>query len=304
MKIKDAALLLVCFVLGYASFSAAQTTNTPDADGTASVALTSPTLNAPSSAASTADSEPSAPTPGGGGPPQVENAPDDQWHLSVSPYLWFPGVHGTVGAFNRDAGFAASAGDLISHLRLGLMGSAEARYDKVLFPMDMMWIRLRDDKALPFPNLPATSANVTGNIFILTPKLGFRVINGEKFKADFLTGVRYWHFGESLSFNPSRFGLNFSTSQNWVDPVVGGRIEEALSQKAVVTVAGDVGGWGIGSQLEYQVVGLLGYKLKPAMTLQAGYRYLYFNYAKSGIAAATANVAMSGVVVGMTLNLK
>ena len=116
MKIKNAVLILVCFVLGYASFSAAQQTKPLDTSVTASAALTSPTSNPTSSVAPTANSEPSA--PGSGGPPQIENAPDDQWHLSVSPYLWFPGTHGTAGAFNRDIGYRASAIDLLSHFRL------------------------------------------------------------------------------------------------------------------------------------------------------------------------------------------
>src|SRR2546423_11453516 len=302
MKIKNAVLILVCFVLGYASFSAAQQTKSLDTNVIANAALTSPTSSPTSSAASTANSEPSA--PGSGGPPQIENAPDDQWHLSLSPYLWFPGTHGTAGAFNRDIGYRASAIDLLSHFRFGLMGAAEARHDRVLFPLDMMWIRLRDDKALPFPGLSATSANLKASMFILTPKTGFRVINGEKFKADFLMGLRYWHFGENLQFNPTRLGLNFSKSQNWVDPLVGGKIEAAVSQKSVITVAGDVGGWGAASQLEYQLVGLLGYKLKPSMTLQAGYRYLYADYQKGGPAAANNKFALSGIILGFTLNLK
>ncbi len=85
---------------------------------------------------------------------------------------------------------------------------------------------------------------------------------------------------------------------------MGGKIEAAVSQKAVITVAGDVGGWGAASQLEYQIVGLLGYKLKPSMTLQGGYRYLYADYQKGGPANATNKFAFSGIVLGLTLNLK
>jgi len=33
--------------------------------------------------------------------------------------------------------------------------------------------------------------------------------------------------------------------------------------------------WAVGSQMDYQVFGLLGYRIKPALALQAGYRYLY-----------------------------
>jgi hypothetical protein len=72
----------------------------------------------------------------------------------------------------------------------------------------------------------------------------------------------------------------------------------------VATIAGDVGGWGTGSQIEYQIAGVLGYKLKPSMTLQAGYRYLYFDYEKGGQANAVVKTALSGIILGVTLNLK
>jgi len=174
-----------------------------------------------------------------------------------------------------------------------------------VIPIDMMWMRLEDDKAIPFPpDLTATSANLKASVFILTPKVGVRLINGQKFTADFLTGIRYWYFGETVQFFPSTLGLNFSRSQNWVDPIVGGRIQAALAPKIAVTVAGDVGGWGTGSQLEYQALGLLGYKLNPAVTLQAGYRYLYFDYSKGGSVNPFINTALSGVIFGATLTLK
>ncbi|HLW88968.1 MAG TPA: hypothetical protein VKR57_10785 [Terriglobales bacterium] len=240
-----------------------------------------------------------------GGPPTASStAQDDQWHFALSPYLYFPGAHGTVGALGRDVGFKASAGDLLSHFRFGVMGIGEARRNRFLTSIDLMYMRLGDNTALPFPNLLATTANFTANIVVLTPKVGFRLVNGERIKADFLTGFRYWYFGENLNFSPSRLGLNFSKSQNWVDPLVGGRIEAALAPKVVTTIAGDVGGWGTGSQLEYQIVGLLGYKLNPKMTLQAGYRYLYFDYQKGGPADAIVKTALSGVIFGVTLNLK
>lgn len=308
MKTRNAILTCGCVVLLYASLSQAQqgwqmNTTMPDTE----VA----NANAMSGFASNIAGEPSAapaapvPSPPQGGGPINRTSQDDQWHLSVSPYLWFPGVHGTVGALGRDASFSASPSDLLSHFRFGVMGSVEARRNRLLVPIDLMWIRLSDDRAVPFPpSLSAVSANLKATEFLLTPKIGIRLINGQKLTADFLTGIRYWHFGESLQFSPSLLGINFSRSQNWVDPLVGGRIQAALSEKTSVTIAGDVGGWGTGSQLEYQVVGLLGYKLQPNMVLQAGYRYLYVDYQKGGQAAAFVTAATSGVIFGVTLNLK
>jgi hypothetical protein len=231
-------------------------------------------------------------------------APDDGWHFAVSPYLWLPWVHGNVGALDREVHFSVTPGELLSNFRFGLMGSFEPRYKRLLLPVDMVWARIGDDKALPFPDLEATSANLTANLFILTSKVGARLIDQEKYKADVLVGVRYWYFGETVNFSPS--SLNFSRSQSWVDPVVGGRIEAALSPKVVVNILGDVGGWGTGSQLEYQVGGFLGYKIKPNLTLQTGYRFLTFNYLRNaGIVGPTRlNLTMSGIVLGATFAIK
>jgi len=132
----------------------------------------------------------------------------------------------------------------------------------------------------------------------LTPKIGYRVVDRDALKVDALTGFRYWHVGMNLQFNPS--GTEFSGSLNWVDPLIGGRIQAALSPKVSVTIAGDVGGWGAGSEMDYQAAGLLGYQIKPSWTLQAGYRYLYVNY-RSGIIF---DAATSGVMFGVSLNLK
>ena len=192
----------------------------------------------------------------------------------VSPYLWFPGVHGTLGTLGRDVSVHATPGDLLSHFRFGLMGAFEAQYKRIVLPIDLMWIRLEDDNAVPFPNLMATKAKLTGSELLLTPKIGYRLFDEKRIKVDALTGFRYWHFSENLKFVPSNLNLNFSGSQNLVDPLVGGRVQLGLTPKIVANILGDVGGWGTGSQLEYQVAGLLGYKIKPKWTLQAGYRYL------------------------------
>jgi hypothetical protein len=308
MKIRHAILVSGCVILVFASLLQAQQKEqlgpaVPDAAISYSSATTTPT-------SAVTGEPPAAPTPLPS-PPQAGGAidrtsQDDTWHLSVSPYLWFPGVHGTVGVLGDTADFSASPSDLLSHFRFGIMGAVEARRNRLLVPIDLMWIRLEDTKALPVlpPPLIATSATIKATEFLLTPKIGVRLINNKKITADVLAGIRYWYFGESLNFSPSTLGLTRSKSQNWVDPLVGGRIETALSQKTVFTMAGDVGGWGTGSQLEYQVVGLLGYKLKPNMTLQGGYRYLYVDYAKGGPAGAFVTAATSGVVFGATLNLK
>lgn len=127
-----------------------------------------------------------------------------------------------MGAFDKDAGFKASAIDILSHFRFGMVGAAEARHDRFITNIDLLYLRLQDNNAIPFPPGLAQSATVKASIFILTPRVGVRLINAKAIKVDAVAGIRYRYFGENLQFYPSYLGLNFSRSQDWVDPVVGG----------------------------------------------------------------------------------
>ena len=126
------------------------------------------------------------------------------------------------------------------------------------------------------------------------------MIDRKRSRSIALAGFRFWHFGENVSFTTNT--LNFSASQNWVDPLVGGRITGILTPKVEVTIGGDVGGWGVASQIDYQVFGLLGYRIKPALALQVGYRYLYFDYSRSS--GTYLDTATSGVLFGVSIALK
>jgi hypothetical protein len=225
---------------------------------------------------------------------------DQGWRLDLSPYLWFAGTHGTVGVLGRDASVHASAGDLLSHFNFGLMGAAEAQLGRFLLNGDLLWIRLSDGSALPFPGLNATSVDVRVGQFVWTSKIGYRLIDRTKFKADANVGARYWHLGQQLNLNPSILGLNINHSQSWADIVVGGRVELPLGPKVSITALGDVGGWNATAKLDYQFAGLLNFKVSPKWTISSGYRYLSVDYRNRN---SIYNMVTSGAVIGLTYTI-
>jgi len=226
---------------------------------------------------------------------------DEQgWHFALSPYIWFAGTHGTVGVLGRDASVHASAGDLLSHLNVGLMGAAEAQLGRFLLNGDVLWMRLSDGRALPFPGLNATSVDVRVGQFVWTSKIGYRLIDKTKFKADANVGARYWHLGQQLNLNPANLGLNINHSESWADIVVGGRVELPLGPKASITALGDVGGWNATAKLDYQFAGFLNLKVSHRWTISPGYRYLFVDYrARSSIY----NLVTTGAVIGVTYTI-
>ena len=94
--------------------------------------------------------------------PKPATAPDDAWHVGITPYLWLAGMHGTVGAKGFEASVHASFSDIFSSLNIGLMGEVEARKKRVLVATDFMWMRLSDDKALPVNRVGLESVDVRG----------------------------------------------------------------------------------------------------------------------------------------------
>jgi hypothetical protein len=233
------------------------------------------------------------------GAPKPQPDSDEGWHIAITPYLWFAGVHGTTGVRGHEASVHVSASDVLSYVNIGAMGAVEARYKRIIIPIDFMWIKLSDDKALPFEVGP-TSIKVKMNQTIFTPKIGYRLVKEERVTVDSVVGIRYWHLGNNLTLQPNQPLGGFSASANWVDIVAGAKMQFLLTPKVVVTVLGDAGGGQANS--DYQVAGLLGYRLGKKWILQAGYRYLSVNYRPAS--TFVYNMNESGVILGATINLK
>jgi hypothetical protein len=240
--------------------------------------------------------------------PDIPNPADQGWHVDVAPYLWFPGSSGTVGAAGFETGVHVNGRDVLSYVNFGIMGATDIRYNRILMPIDFMWVKLTDDKGLPIGQaVGVTSVHMKLNEDIFTPKIGYRLVSKERFKIDALMGIRYWHLGTTLRLQPTQLANGLYRSSNWVDAVEGARFTAMLTPKLGLTVAGGQvrsrrsNGGGGGSRLDYQVVGLLGYKLKR-VTLQGGWRYVVIHQNPSS--RSFVDLGMSGVVVGAVIPLK
>jgi opacity protein-like surface antigen len=230
-----------------------------------------------------------------------EASTKDGWHFAITPYIWFAGIHGTSGALGHNASVHATFGDIFNYLNIGAMGVFEARYKRVIMPVDFMWMKLSDNKALPV-NEVAKSIKAKMTETLLTPKIGYRIVDGKRIKVDALFGFRYWHLSTDLTLQPVQIRSGFSQSASWADAVAGGRIEATLSPKAFALVAGDAGG--ADARSDYQVGGFLGYQISRKVVLLAGYRYLHVNYRPNGNAQFVYDVNMPGLLLGATFKIK
>jgi hypothetical protein len=172
-------------------------------------------------------------------PPSIDD--DPQWHFTSLSYLWFPGVHGTVGAKGYSTDVNVSPADVLKHFNIGLMGSFEPQYKRWSFPIDFVWAKLSDTKnAIQFPDYSAKATIKEG---IFTQKVDYLVLNGKMVKVRATAGVRGWYVSENLKLtppNPPSFSVG--SSQGWADVVGGANFLIPLSPKMSVMIIGDAGG--------------------------------------------------------------
>jgi hypothetical protein len=66
-----------------------------------------------------------------------------------------------------------------------------------------------------------------------------------------------------------------SVTKHWIDPFVGARLLFNLPKNFMVVFRTDVGGFGVGSDISWNLVGMVGYSISRVISLWAGYRALY-----------------------------
>jgi hypothetical protein len=224
---------------------------------------------------------------------------DKTWHYYGTVYLWVPSMHGSIGVAGYDTNIHVTTGDIFSNFRGGFLGVFTPTYNRFSAPVDVLWMRLRSSKPIPFEGLPGYSLRATLNESIITPKVNYLAVNTPKLKIYGTAGARIWHVGTTLSLVPVVSGIFPYKGVTWIDYVMGARFNVPLGTKASVDILGD-GGEG-GATLDYQIGGIVNLKLKPKLTAQVGWRYLTEHYGNNG---NILNTTTQGVVFGATYPFK
>lgn len=244
----------------------------------------------------------------------ASDSTSDEWTFTVAPYLWAVGMNGDVGV----AGFKTSVNDSFVDIMqdsdsvMAFMGDFSASKGPWSFFVSPVWAKLGSDDESFGP----IKADITETITIIGFGMKYRLAEwsladapggspawaNQMFTFDLLAGGRYTHLDIELDFK--RIGMR-DRSKDWVDPFVGAVTEMGLTDKLSFRVRGDVGGFGVGSDITLNGVGLLGYKVRPFGldgTLAAGYRALYQDYTDgSGRNKFTCNMTLHGPVLGLAV---
>jgi hypothetical protein len=232
-----------------------------------------------------------------------ENAVSE-WHVDWVPfYLWFSGVKGNVGAQGYVVPVDATFSDIFSQLNIGLMTVLDVRRKRIGVLTDLVFMSLSSDqKTTPVGGSNFSGFTANAKTFWVDPELYYRVLEKKRFTADAVGGVRIWHLNNSLDLLPGTLpAVTAGQTESWADPVLGARFRLNLDKGWFVNLKGDGGGFGVGSQLTWQVYTGIGKEFKDKFSLSLGYRYLYVDYQNGGFLYDT---HMSGLLAGFGIRLK
>jgi hypothetical protein len=269
--------------------------------------------------------------------PHAEPAlpPDPEaWRFNVALYAWAINIAGNITARNQTVDTNANFIDLVqkSDSLAGFMGYFEADKGRVGFYSDLVFAKLgfgagQTNYRNPIAGLKLSttvSSAATAQIFIAEMGGLFEVwrspeSQGSYTAIDALGGFRYWNLSLDASFD-AQINVDFSRlhlerSANiaiahadtiqWVDPVLGFRVRHQFTPNQQVFVRGDVGGFGLGSQISWQAVGAYSYAWQFTgyqIAALIGFRALGVDYVSpgGGIDAVGFNEVLYGPIFGVS----
>jgi len=96
--------------------------------------------------------------------------------------------------------------------------------------------------------------------------------------------------------------LVINKDQSWLDPIVGVRWGWDMTDKWKLSLRGDIGGFGLGSDFAWNLVGLIFFKPWKNVAIVGGYRVLALDYEDSdAFSRFEMDTTMHGPILGFNI---
>jgi hypothetical protein len=218
---------------------------------------------------------------------QAADRKENKWNFDVSIYGLAPAMSGDVTVKGKPISMDVDFDKIWDNLDSCAMGSARIGHGR--------WFVLADLLYMGLEGTSKRGINVEFEQWLASGAVGFELSK----QVDLLAGVAYNNLNAELS--GGGLGINPSGTQEWVDPFVGTDVNLPLSEKLSLHARADVGGFGVGSDLTYQVFPYVSWRFAEWGSLQAGYRWLYADYEEgSGTSKFSYDVTTQGPQLGIT----
>lgn len=220
-------------------------------------------------------------------------AQSQDWSGQVTIYGWGAGVTGDFTPFTGapTLSFEKSLSDVLEDLDAAFFATALARRGDLVLFGDLTYSAASRGGLTP---LGPASGEVTMRSLTLAAGQHFDMGGGTGL--DVMGGLRAWSIDGQVSV--PAVGVDVAPGQEFVDPILALRALTPLSERWSLLGYMDIGGFGVGSDLTWQIAVTANYKASERVYVSAGWRHLYVDYADGG---TRFEGAMSGPLIGVTL---
>ena len=207
----------------------------------------------------------------------------DGWTFAGAAYLWGAGISGESGVFGlppQDVDLSFS--DILKDF--AFMGIGEARNGRFALGMDVTYSKVGSEIDNPRSGKTLIDdVSVDTASWMVTGFGSYSILDTEELRVDLIGGARFWsvntEFEVDFSGGDDR---NFDDGATWVDPLAGVKLGFDVADNVYVASWGMVGGFGVGSDLMWDVMAGAGYSLTEHFDVFAGYRAVSVDYSDDG----------------------
>jgi hypothetical protein len=227
---------------------------------------------------------------------------EEDWSFRLSPYIWFAGLKGDVGTIPPlpSAPIDISASEALDDTEASLMIILGAKKGRHGFYTDLIYTDVQSKEEL-VPQPIGLDMKSTTKSTIFTLAYQYEVYNHEQAVVDLLAGARYWAIDSELKFGGGLgvlAGKKISNDESWFDPALGIKGRAPLgSSKFYVEGGAGLGGFGVGSDLYYEISANVGYQWNKSIGTAIGYRMFDVDYEDDGYVY---DVKQQGWQIGLT----
>ncbi|MCC6679847.1 MAG: hypothetical protein IT445_02995 [Phycisphaeraceae bacterium] len=235
---------------------------------------------------------------------------DSSWHFDLKTWTWLLGVEGTIGVGPLNVEADANFGDILeaSDSLLAFSGRIEAGKGPFTGFVDGMWAKIgADNRTGP---LGFSNVDITSTLGIVDFGLMYRIYEGDLLGANqpvnqnstvnIYGGARYITIG--LELDPATLASR-NADKDWIDPIVGVKLTQPLTDRVDMELWGDIGGFGSSSDITWSATAVVGYDFTMfdmPMTVYGGYRAISWDYSDgSGPGAFQWDVILHGPTIGL-----
>mgnify|MGYP003675233781 CR=1 FL=1 len=216
------------------------------------------------------------------------------WEFQLTPYGWASGLDGAIGVGGLSSNVDIDFSDIFENLDASLMLALDGRRDRVGFILEGFWLKLSDSIDTPGPLFSEVDIKVEE--ILINGAVYYRALEGP-LTLDLMAGARYVYIDNELGFDAGLAAARSAQgSEDWVDPIVGIRARFDITDRLYAMLLADVGGFGAGSDLTWQVYLGFGYQLTESLDAKIGWRHMEIDYERGGFLY---DVEMDGLAIGL-----